>query len=378
MADVIVNRAKELGVETFCFAWEKGAIAKASADHFIPLSVTEKEEIAKLCLEYKVDGVVAAASVALQTAAFVADKLNLVGNSLEVSLQIGNKNYVREMTKNVVGLSQIRYEVFDDISKFNDNEWKFPVIFKPTNSGGKNGVIIVNSSDEVEKAFTYAKKGHERVIVEEYIGGKEYSVESLSYRGKHYVIQVTDKDNSGSPHFIELAHHQPAELSLEMRKRVENVIQNILSAVGIQNGPCHTEIKICNGCIYLIEVNGRLGGDHISYPLTELSSGYPYITGVINVALDKFDPEELKGHDTAYASVFFVTKQTSYLKNVFDLCQKYEWCYKKNVATDELVSLEHNDGFRVNYFIYYSKEKTAKELLFDGNQMIKSYLEGRK
>lgn len=88
MADVIVKRAKELGVETFCFAWEKGAVAKQNADHFIPLSVTEKEEIAKCCLEYQVDGVVAAASVALQAAAYVADRLKLVGNPIDVSLQI--------------------------------------------------------------------------------------------------------------------------------------------------------------------------------------------------------------------------------------------------------------------------------------------------
>ena len=114
----------------------------------------------------------------------------------------------------------------------------------------------------------------EGVLIEEFLsGGQEYSVESLSYHGKQYIIQVTQKDSSGPPHCIELGHHQPAKLSKDEKSLVEKAVSEALSAAGITNGPCHTEIKMIDGKIYLIEINGRPGGDHIAYPLTELSTG---------------------------------------------------------------------------------------------------------
>lgn len=357
MADIIIKRAKSMGITTYCFAWEKGAVAKASADYFYPVSVTEKEAIADYCRDIGVDGVVAAASVSIPAAAYACEQLGLPGNPLEVATNIRKKDYVRRKTRDIPGLAQVRYEVLSDIGEFEKGAWDYPIIIKPTDSGGKDGVIIADSAEDLEEAFRYAKNGHNNLIVESYIGGREYSVESLSYQGQHYVIQVTEKDNSGSPHFVELAHHQPASLSDDIRARIESVIGQILSAVGIQNGPCHTEIKINNGDIYLIEVNGRLGGDHISYPLTELSSGYPYITGVIQAALGCLEPVVLDRTRKAFASVFFVTKQTEYLKPLFDVCQDEDWCYEKHKASDELVLLQQNNGFRINYFIYYSEKE---------------------
>lgn len=112
----------------------------------------------------------------------------------------------------------------------------------------------------------------------------EFSVESLSYRGKNYVVQVTQKQSSGPPHCVEVGHHQPAHISEDTRKKIETVIDRALTALNLQNGPCHTEIKVVYGKVYLIEFNARPGGDCISYPLTDLSSGYHYLQASIMAA----------------------------------------------------------------------------------------------
>ena len=195
------------------------------------------------------------------------------------------------------------------------------------------------------------------IVVEEYVpGGAEYSVESLSYHGEHRIVQVTEKWSSGAPHCVELGHHQPARLDSRMRARVEDVISRALTAVGVDNGCCHTEIKICDGDIYLIEFNARPGGDHIAYPLTELSTGYPYITGIIETAFDVDvlpDPASL---GAAWAGICFVTEQTSALKPVFDTCRNQPWCYEKHQVTEELRPLTHNRGYDTNYFIYRAED----------------------
>lgn len=59
-----------------------------------------------------------------------------------------------------------------------------------------------------------------RIIIEGFLeGGKEYSVESLSYHGRHQVIQITEKITSGPPHCVELGHMQPALLSESLKGR---------------------------------------------------------------------------------------------------------------------------------------------------------------
>jgi biotin carboxylase len=358
MADVIARRARKLDITTYCFAWEEGAIAKQNVDYFYPVSVLDKEKIYEICKENGVDGVIAGASISLMTASYIAEKLNLLGNPIDVSTNIADKYYVRKKTKNVEGLSQIKYFFIESYVQALQCDICYPAVLKPTNSGGKDGVIFINSKEELKKAFDFSKEGHDKLIIEEYINGNEYSVETLSSKGEHYVIQITEKVNSGPPHFVELAHHQPANISYELRKKVESVMKNVLKSIEIQNGPCHSEIKIVGNDVYLIEVNGRLGGDHISYPLTELSTGYPYITGVIQAALGKLEKPEINHENDAYASVFFVTKQTAHLKDIFDKCDNEEWCYKKQKVSEELFTLEKNNGFRINYFIYYSKDRS--------------------
>ena len=41
-------KARELGVETFCFAWEKGAICKDIVDHFYPIDFLYRENCSYL------------------------------------------------------------------------------------------------------------------------------------------------------------------------------------------------------------------------------------------------------------------------------------------------------------------------------------------
>ena len=41
----LVEKAKEMGLEVYCFAWEEGAVCKDIADHFYTISIIEKEEI---------------------------------------------------------------------------------------------------------------------------------------------------------------------------------------------------------------------------------------------------------------------------------------------------------------------------------------------
>lgn len=358
MAKVIADRARELKIESHCFSFDSNDIACSVVDFFHEVNIFDTDEIIHICDENKINGVIATTELTILPAAKVAYHLGLNGNSIKAAEEITNKYFTREKVNKVKELKQPQFwnYVEGDMPEIHD----YPVIVKPVAAGGKRGICVVQSQLEltkaVEEALNFSRvRG---VLIEEYLeGGMEYSVESLSYNGKNYVVQITQKDTSGPPHCNELGHHQPAQLSDEMRIKVESVISEMLTAVGIENGPCHTEIKIIEGRIYLIEINARPGGDHITYPLTELSTGYPFVSGIIRIALNKFEGYEPVNLEKNYAGIYFLTEETADLKPVFDKCEKYSWLYTRHQVSEKPSKIVFNDEEGLNYFIYFDREK---------------------
>lgn len=359
MAWIFGREAKEMGVETHAFSFDDHCVAKETVNEHHLVNIMDMDRVLDICRQLKIDGVVPTTELTVQVAAYVAEKMGLNGIPFEVAKVVTDKYRNRQLCKSLAQLKQPAFaEVFaqEDLAALNLH---YPLILKPTSKGGKRGITVVHDVSELKPAFDFAKasSGDAPIIVEEFIaGGQEYSVESLSYQGKHYIIQVTEKMSSGAPHCVELGHHQPAAISATLRAKVENAIAEGLTAIGVNNGPCHTEIKIVDDQIYLIEFNARPGGDHIAWPLTMLSTGYHYIKGIIEVAMNDFKPLNTNEFLHRYAGVYFVTTQSAYLKPIFDKCQNEPWCCWKNEDSKELKPLVHNDGYGTNFFIYCSDE----------------------
>jgi len=360
MAWIIGNHARNLSVETHCFSNVEPAFIHEAVDVFHNISIFEKDEIANICKKEGICGVIATTELTVAIASYIAKAIASPGLDLEIASVITDKFRNRKVCENLIYMHQPRFaEIYTEEDLMTVN-LRLPIIVKPTTKGGKQGITVANSKAELVIAFQYAKEksGINPVIIEEFLeGGKEYSVETLSYRGKHYVIQVTEKISSGPPHCVELGHRQPADLSVDIREKVETAVVEGLNAIGLDNSSCHTEIKIIDNEVFLIEFNARPGGDHISWPLTQLSTGYDYIDGAINIALDSFEDVDFSKFTTRYSGVYFVTQQTSFLKPLFDECEKYSWLYKKNIVSDELQTLEHNDCYGTNSIIYLSDNK---------------------
>ncbi|MDP3386726.1 MAG: ATP-grasp domain-containing protein [Eubacteriales bacterium] len=361
IAKTISQRAKELGIESHGFSINPNDVACNSFSVFHEINIFDINSIVEICQQIGISGVIATTELTIYPAAQIANILGLNGNPVNVAKDITNKSIVRDKVKNVKNLNQPKFWIYKDgdIPKIDI----FPVIVKPIAAGGKRGVCVIDSPeklfDAIQVALSFSKvKG---VIIEEYlVGGIEYSVESLSFIGSNYVIQVTQKDTAGPPHCNELGHHQPADLNSEMRKNVESTISEMLASSGIINGPCHTEIKIINDKIYLIEINARPGGDHITFPLTELSTGYPFVSGIIWISIGEFDCHKPSSFEQNYCGIYFVTEETYYLKPIFDRCEDFPWCYKKNKVSEELSKIIFNDEDNLNYFIYYSRKEKPK------------------
>lgn len=363
MACVYANKAREKGIYTHCFAWANNASAKDVVDVFHDISIFEKATILQICKAANICAVIPTTELTIPIAAYIADNMGLPSMGYNLSCVITDKYWVREKTKIC---TQIRNP---KICKVTSNDFcptwdAFPAIVKPIAEGGKRGVVVVHRKDSLKEAIDFAMQYDKKkmgVLIEEYIGGNnEYSVESLSFQGKHQIIQITEKISSGPPHCVELGHHQPAMLSKELREKVVAATKELLDAVAFLNGPTHTEIKIYDGEIWLIELNARPGGDHIASTLTHLSTGYDYIGEAIESYMGR-EPQKQQDTDGLYSGVFFVTKQTRYLKKTFDSCDCEPWLYEKHVESNVLTELLRNDCMHTNYMIYSSNHRINLE-----------------
>ncbi len=352
--------AKEMGIKTICFAWEEGAVCKDVVDKFYPISIVEKEQILKKCREEQIDGICTIASdVAAPTVAYVAEKMGLVGNGYECAKRANNKYLMRQaLSKADVPCPNYFCVNGQSTLHFAPYTLHFPLIVKPSDRSGSLGVAKVENEEDLLVAIKAAQKysfKHE-AIVEQYIEGREISVEFISYKGEHYPLQITDKITTGAPHFVEISHHQPADFTKTQYAEIYELTKRALIALGITNGASHSEYRITTeGKIYVMEIGARMGGDFIGSDLVQLSTGYDFLRGVIEVALGTFIPPQLDEHN--YSGIYFLSEATAYLKTIIEQHALPE-IVRAEITDTELHPLTCS-GDRSGYLIYKSDKKLA-------------------
>lgn len=352
----LVKKAREMGLCTICFAWTDGAVCKDEADEFYPVSIVEKEQILSVCREKQIDGICTIASdVAAPTVAYVAENMGLVGNSYEVAMRSNNK-YLMRRAFSAAGIPGPSYRMITSYEQLDSVVLRFPVIVKPTDRSGSLGITKVERIDDLRMAVetALASSFKHEAIVEEYIEGKEISVEFISYQGIHYPLQITDKVTTGAPHFVELEHHQPADLTKKQYEEFYDLTKRALDALGVTNGASHSEYRITkDGKVYVMEIGARMGGDFIGSDLVQLSTGYDFLEGVIEVALGQFENPILgKPH---CAGVYFLCEETKHLQDIMikaDLPQVV-----RAEITDSTLRKVTCSANRSGYLIYQGENK---------------------
>lgn len=357
LQEPLVKKAKDMGLYTICFAWADGATCADICDKFYDISIVEKERILEICKDEKIDGIATIASdVAAPTVAYIANRMGLVGNDYEAALRANNKYLMRNAFMEA-GVPCPLYKMVTSIQELEGINWNYPLIVKPSDRSGSLGVTKVHSESELEQAVDKALSVSfkKQAMVEEFIEGREISVEFISYNGTHYPLQITDKVTTEAPHFVELEHHQPSSLSPEMFDRIYSITKNALNALGITNGASHSEYKITkDGRIAVMEIGGRMGGDFIGSDLVRLSTGYDFVKGVIEVALGTFI-KPIKTQNMC-SGVFFLCKETEKLKAIIDNYYNYPEIVKAKITDTALKHVECSAD-RSGYIIYKDHHK---------------------
>lgn len=350
------KQAKNLGYYIIGIAWAEGAVCKQYCDKFYPVSFKEKDEVLRICREEKIDGITSfSLESALPTVVYVAQSMGLVSNT-EECVRLTETKYAQRKAFEQQGVPIPKYKKMKKGEVIGAFGMHYPIIVKPLDSGGSQGVTKLDFSDGLEEALrvAYGRSRTEQAIVEEFVDGREFSVEALSHEGKHYILQITDKVTSGAPHFIEIAHHQPADISDTITFQIKAVVEKALTALKIENSPSHTEIKLnSKGELYIIEIGARLGGDHITSDLVRLSTGYDMVKGAIELAVGRF--KEPKKTLECYSGVYFYSKLAPQIGIIIRNHSSYSEIVECEIEEGELVEVQSNAD-RNGYLLYQSNK----------------------
>lgn len=348
------KRAKMLGHEIHSFAWEEGAVCRDFADFFYPISFTDTAEIVQVCQQKNLEMVTA---FSLESALpYVNDISELMGwncPSSDCRIYSANKLTMRRQFEKMGVKIPFYFDTSEDDCPVNE----YPVIVKPIDSGGSRGVTMVNDPKELVNAIQRAKlfSSTNRVLIEQYIDGPEFSVEAISFKGVHYLVAITEKVTTGSPNFVELAHFQPAMLSEDRAAKLKDLVKGALDALQHDQGPSHTEVRFDqNGDCFIIEVGTRLGGDFITSDLVRLSTGYDLVEASIQLACGLFQPPIQLSQN--HSGVYFKSNETKEMWDRIEFWKSKEF-HVESAEWSNNAKMLTESADRLGYYIYQHHER---------------------
>ncbi len=316
-----IKKAKEMGIEVVAVDMNPQAIGFDYADKKLIISTIDIDKVVEAAREEKIDGIMTLASdMPMRAVAAVSKELGLTGIDLTTAIRATDKAEMRKCLKEhgvpipafykVSNLAEYQNAIKNFTDKF---------IVKPADNSGSRGIFLIEDlSDKelIENAYEYSRQYSRNgdVVVEEFMRGKEVSVETISVDGECHVIQITDKLTTGAPHFVEMGHSQPTKHDEQTVKRIKQVAKSAVEAIGIKNGPSHTEIIVTEQGPKIVELGARLGGDCITTHLVPLSTGVNMVENCILIALGL--KPDLEKKFTKGSAIRYIPSHKGVLKSV--------------------------------------------------------------
>ncbi|MDQ2958054.1 MAG: ATP-grasp domain-containing protein, partial [Actinomycetota bacterium] len=195
-------------------------------------------------------------------AALVADELGLPGPSLRAAMISRNKGFQRARFA-AFGIGQPDFLVTDLLTDARD--WaadRLPVVIKPLSSAGSLGVEHVADLAAFDQAAG-RRGGQGRLLVEQAVDGPEYSWEALVRDGQVWFANLTAKQTTGPPNFIEVAHHTAVEFDAATTGIIDELGRAVLAALGMRDGLVHLEFRLGQAGPSVMEVAVRTPGDYL-------------------------------------------------------------------------------------------------------------------
>ncbi|GGX38077.1 phosphoribosylglycinamide synthetase [Tateyamaria omphalii] len=246
-------------------------------------------EFEALHTKWQFDGIWPIKEHSMVWASTLAKRLGMPGISPEASVAARDKTTMRSRFERAGMRVPRNVTVLPDDSSSVCANLTFPVVVKPASGYNSSGVQLAYCEAELDPAICHVRELNRqiydehswstmgtfsKVIVEEFIDGPEYVVETFAVDGDVRALNCGYKGDPKGPYFEETIYLCPSGAGTELEAKMKAEAINGTKALGLNNGPAHCEMRLdANNEPVLLEIGARLGGAGCAHFNVEASSG---------------------------------------------------------------------------------------------------------
>lgn len=239
----------------------------ALADASYSVDTTDQDGVLGLAKRESISGVIASGTdVAVVTAAFVAERLNIPGPPVAAAKILTDKQRFRAFLAEVGLRCPRAIHIVDDalpeVGLFDSGKW----LVKPSCSSGSKGVFIVGTDAEFLSRVAESRSFSidHTAVLEKFVEGTQHTCEGIVENGKVTLALFTDRDTAVPPHTATTGHRVPSRMPETVQTLARRTIEQVLAQLGVDSGPFDCDFVACADGITLIEITPRLGGNSLS------------------------------------------------------------------------------------------------------------------
>lgn len=308
----LISKAKEMGLFTVVISPDGDYPGLAMADKVCYSDVRQLDACLKIAKSENIEGVVYdQGDVFVRTGAYIAEQLGLPGIGSEAAELFTDKYQMREKCDEL-GLPSIEhaliYDLNDALSFY--RKLQGDAIIKPVDSAGSRGVSKITSEtdlcDKFPEALSYSGSGG--VIIERFVKGREFEVDSLVFDGKCREMMYGELNEFSLPDvFACTTIIFPASCDEESAEALLSYNKQLIEGFGLKQGLAHAEYiqDEITGQFYLLEAAARGGGLYISSHIAKLQTGLDTAEFLIKLALGEL--EEMPSFNTKLCHCGYVS-----------------------------------------------------------------------
>ena len=301
-----VEAAKEMGVYVICcdrYSDHAVSPAKSISDEAWDIDYRDTELIAQRCRESGVNGVIA--GYGEDRVYFAAKVSKTIGTPFYATMEQIDFTRDKLAFKEKCRLHGIRTPQDYTIENTETDETTvhFPVIVKPSDNGGRKGISICQTIEELQRAIVEAKEfsTNGKVVVEDYISGTELIAVYTIKNGEYSLSCVNDKYNSEDVNGSKLCDMviSPSKYYREYLRDVDPGIKALLADIGAKNGVANFQFIVNDTGIYAFEMGYRINGND-DFKIIRRFNGIDFVNMLICYSLTGDMGDELEKDDPAF------------------------------------------------------------------------------
>jgi len=263
-----IRIAKKIGFKVIVTDINPDAPGLKEADMGVNISGTDIKGLVTFALEnkekYNISAVYCGNDFGLLAVECIKQVLNLPHNSIETAIRCINKKLMKDCWIRDGVPTPEGYSINSlDEAKMAIERVGLPIIVKPVDSSGSQGISFVENREElpyaIQEAFKHTKSKF--VLIEKFIEGTHHDVNGFFYNKKFYKCGVMDRYFTPFPYCVPIRGYYPSALPKQIIDKIYKVTEKAAKSIGIEEGPVKGDIVLSDDNVYIYEISNRFHGD---------------------------------------------------------------------------------------------------------------------